>query len=59
MNDLTRSERLRIWMRRMGYTQESISEKLGITRQTLILRMKENNFRPEETNTLKTLGFEA
>lgn len=57
MNDLTRIEKLRIWMKRNGFTQELLSDKLDITRQTLIIRMKDDSFKPEENNTLRTLGF--
>ena len=58
MNDLTRAEKLRVWMKRNGYTQEYISVKLNITRQTLILRMKDNNFKQDELNSLRTMGAE-
>lgn len=44
-------------MRRNGLTQEAVSVKLGMTRQTFITRMNNESFNPEEINTLKTLGF--
>lgn len=57
MNDLTRIEKLRIWMKRNGLTQEQIATKLDISRQTLISRMKDNSFSFDENNALKSLGF--
>ena len=59
MNNLTRTEKLLIWMKRKGFTQELVAQKLNITRQTFILRMKDDNFKPEELNILKTLGAEV
>ena len=59
MNDFTRAEKLRIWMKRKGETQESISNTLGITRQTFIIRMKDFSFKSNELNTLRTLGAEV
>lgn len=57
MNDLTTSEKLKVWMKRKNYTQEEVAVKLGITRQTFILRMKQNELKPEERHTLTTMGF--
>ena len=59
MNDFKTSEKITVWMKRKGLTQQAVSDKLDITRQTFITRTKENNFKPEELLTLKTLGFEG
>ena len=59
MNNLTRPEKLRVWMKRNGLTQESISDKLGMTRQTLIVRLKDDSFKQEELNTLRTMGADV
>lgn len=59
MNGLTRQEELRIWMKRNGLTQEYVSSKLDITRQTFILRMRDYSFNPHEVNILKAMGAEV
>jgi DNA-binding XRE family transcriptional regulator len=58
MNSFKTSEKLEIWRKRKGMTQQDLADKLGITRQTLIIRIKENVFKAGELMTLKTLGFE-
>ena len=59
MNSFKTSEKLEIWRKREGLTQQVLAEKLGITRQTLIIRIKKNDFKVGELMTLKTLGFEG
>ncbi len=58
MNGLTRQEELKIWMKRNGLTQEDVSSKLDITRQTFILRMKDYSFNTHEVNILRAMGVE-
>ena len=57
MNDYKTSEKITIWMKRNGFTQQYVSDILDITRQTFITRMKHNNFNQEEMIILKTLGY--
>lgn len=59
MNSLKTSEKISIWLKRKGWTQQDLADKLNMTRQTLILRLKNNNFKPDELTTLKTLGYEG
>jgi len=57
MNVHKTSEKLFLWMRRGKITQQEIAEHLGITRQTLIARMKDNSFKINEIVKLTELGF--
>jgi len=57
MNVHKTSEKLFLWMRREKITQQEIAEHLGITRQTLIARMKDNSFKINEIVKLTELGF--
>ena len=58
MKNLKTSEKITIWMKRNGHTQQYIAEKIGMTRQTFILRMRDNSFKIGELMTLRTLGFD-
>ena len=59
MDSLKTSEKISIWLKRKGWTQQDLAVKLNMTRQTLILRLKHNAFKPDELTTLKTLGYEG
>jgi len=52
------SEKVIIWMSRNGKTQIEVAAELGITRQTLAQRLKDNFFTIEEIVKLKKLGIE-
>ncbi len=52
------SEKLIIWMKRNGKTQIEVAADLGITRQTLAQRLKDNFFSVDELIKLKKLGIE-
>jgi DNA-binding XRE family transcriptional regulator len=52
------SEKLLIWMNRNDKTQIEMAAELGITRQTLAQRIKDNFFTVEELIKLKRLGIE-
>lgn len=52
------SEKLLIWMRRNSLTQEKVATELGITRQTLASRLKDNFFTSGDLVALKRIGFE-
>ena len=52
-----RNEKVMIWMSRMQYTGQFISDKLGITRQAWSQKMKGNNINDSDMIVLKALGF--
>lgn len=52
------SEKVIIWMSRNNKTQIEVAAELGITRQTLAQRLKDNFFTIEEIVKLKKLGIE-
>jgi len=51
------SEKVLIWMHREGLSIVSLAEKMGVTRQTLSSRLKNNYFSVGEIIKLKSLGF--
>jgi transcriptional regulator with XRE-family HTH domain len=53
------SEKLMLWMKRKNLTQEQVAFELGITRQTLASRLKDNYFSVGELIALKRIGFEG
>lgn len=50
------SEKLLLWMRRNNKTQIEVAKELGITRQSLASRMKDNYFTVGELIKLKEMG---
>lgn len=59
MAEITKiSERLIIWMHRSRYTQQDVAKELGITRQTLAVKIKDNFWKDWEIKALKRLGID-
>jgi transcriptional regulator with XRE-family HTH domain len=52
------NEKVLLWMKRNGYDQSYIANKLGVTRQTLAKRLQDNFFSVGDIIILKSLGFE-
>jgi len=52
------SEKLIVWMHRSRYTQQEVAKELGITRQTLASKIRDNYWTRFELETLKRLGVE-
>lgn len=51
------SEKVIIWMHREGWSIVRLAEKMGITRQALSNKLKNNYFTVGEIIKLKSLGF--
>ena len=52
------SEKLIVWMHRSRYTQIDVAKELGVTRQTLASKIRDNYWTAFEIETLKRLGVE-
>lgn len=52
------SEKLVIWMHRSRYTQQEVAKTLGVTRQTLASKIRDNYWTRFELETLRLLGVE-
>jgi DNA-binding XRE family transcriptional regulator len=52
------SEKLLIWMHRSRYTQQALAKELGITRQTLANKLRDNFWTGGELAALRRLGIE-
>ena len=52
------SEKLIVWMHRSRYTQIDVANELGVTRQTLASKIRDNYWTRFELETLKRLGVE-
>jgi len=50
------SEKVLIWLYRTNQSQQWLSEQLGITRQAVSQKIKDNVFTPYDIMTLKRLG---
>jgi DNA-binding XRE family transcriptional regulator len=53
------SEKILVWQHRNGISQQAISNKIGITRQTFAAKMKDNLFSVHDILILKSMGFEG
>lgn len=51
------SEKLIIWMHRSRYNQQDVAKELGLTRQTLASKIKDNYWTGWEIQVLKRLGI--
>lgn len=59
MAEITKtSEKLVIWMHRSRYTQQDVAKELGVTRQTLASKIKDNFWHDWEIQVLKRLGVD-
>ena len=54
---LKTSQKIVLWLISEGKTRIWLAKELGITRQTLAQRMKDNYFTIGELMTLRRLGF--
>ena len=52
------SEKLLIWMFRSRYSQIDVARELGVSRQTLSAKIKDNYWTDGELATLRRLGVE-
>jgi len=52
------NEKLLIWMHRSRYTQTEVAKELGVTRQTLANKLRDNFWTRFELETLKRLGVD-
>ena len=52
------SEKLIIWMHRSRYSQQDVAKELGVTRQTLANKLRDNFWTRFELETLRRLGIE-
>ena len=52
------SEKLIVWMHRSRYTQQEVAKELGITRQKLANKIKDNYWTSVELENLRQLGVE-
>ena len=50
------SEKVIVWMHRTKKTQEEISKRLFITRQTFAKKIDSNNFDARDINLLRGMG---
>jgi len=50
------SEKVLIWLHREKRTQQWLSEKLGVTRQSVSQKINDNFFQPRDILILKSLG---
>lgn len=51
------NEKIALWMFRTSVTQQEISDKLGVTRQTFASKLKDNYFSNNDLCLLRELGF--
>lgn len=50
------SEKILIWLHRSKYTQQALAKELGITRQTLAGKIRDNFWTGGELAALRRLG---
>lgn len=51
------SEIVLIWLHRNGKTQQWLADQMGITRQSLAAKLKDNSFSVADLSTLKRLNI--